>query len=123
MATFTITVADPAYGTQRFYTVARFALAARHEQHDVNVFLYEDAVGAAKKNQETADFPGVLQERMPHCGELIAALVRAGVRIKACGICAKERGLAPQEVVDGVEIGSMVDLARWVDAADKVIAF
>ncbi|MGK7364062.1 DsrE family protein, partial [Salmonella enterica] len=38
-----------------------------------------------------------------------------------CITCADGRGISPLPLFDGVEIGSLVELAEWTLAADKVL--
>ncbi len=123
MATITVIVGEPAYGKQRVYTTLRFALAALSQGHRVNLFILEDAVLAAKKGQKPTEFPGVLDGHMPNCEELIKAVIRQGAKVKACGVCVKERGITQNELVKGVEIAGMPALVDWVVESDKVIGF
>ena len=123
MASITIMTGEPPYGKERVYSALRFALAARFEGHDVNVFLLEDAVFAAKSGQNPVDIPGLLDSRMPNCGELLAEVIKGGAKVKCCGVCCSERGAKQEEVIDGVEIASVYDLVQWVAETDKCISF
>ncbi|HHZ4655085.1 TPA: DsrE family protein, partial [Salmonella enterica] len=40
-----------------------------------------------------------------------------------CKTCADGRGITPLPLIDGVEIGTLVELAQWTLAADKVLTF
>ncbi len=123
MAKMTVLVADAPYGRERLYSALRFALAARFEGHSVNLFLLEDAVWAAKRGQEPASIQGLMDSRMPNCGDLLAELVRNQVIARCCGVCTKERGLTQDDLIDGVEIGSMTQLVNWVAESDKFVSF
>lgn len=123
MATITIMVGEPPYGKERVYTTLRFALAALHEGHSVNLFLFEDSVFAPKKGQSPKEMPAVLDEKMPNCENLIKAAISQGAKVKICGICASERSLNQSEVLEGAEIGSMRDLVDWVLDSDRVVSF
>jgi tRNA 2-thiouridine synthesizing protein D len=122
MATITVIVGDAPYGKQRVYTALRFALVAIHEGHRANLFLMEDAVFAAKRGQQPPEMP-VGDAGMPNCEELLQAAMKEGLTIKACRVCCMERGLQPEQVMEGVEIGSMVDLVNWVVEGDKTVFF
>jgi len=122
MATITVVVGDPPYGKQRVYTALRFSLVALHEGHQVNLFLLEDAVFAAKRGQQPPEMP-VGDAGMPNCEELLQGAMKEGLTIKACRVCSMERGLQPEEVMDGVVVGSMVDLVNWVVESDKTVIF
>jgi tRNA 2-thiouridine synthesizing protein D len=50
-------------------------------------------------------------------------LVKGGVEVKACGVCAQARGLAQEELIDGIKLATIHDLVEWTTASDKVITF
>jgi tRNA 2-thiouridine synthesizing protein D len=122
MAIITVVVGDPPYGKQRVYTALRFSLVALHEGHQVNLFLFEDAVFAAKRGQRPPEMP-VGDAGMPSCEELLGASIQEGLKVKACRVCSAERGLNPQEVIEDVVPGSMADLVDWVVNSDKTVFF
>ncbi len=122
MASITVVVGDPPYGKQRVYTALRFSLVALHEGHQANLFLLEDAVFAAKKGQQPPEMP-VGDAGMPSCEELLRAAIQEGLKIRACRVCSSERGLQAEEVIEGVEGGSMVDLVNWVVESDRSVFF
>jgi len=122
MATITVVLGDPPYGKQRVYTGLRFLLVALHEGHQANLFLMEDAVFAAKKGQQPPEMP-VGDAGMPNCEELLQGAVQEGLHVKACRVCCMERGLQPEEIMEGVVVGSMVDLVNWVVDSDRTVSF
>lgn len=122
MASITVVVAEPPYGRQRVYTALRFSLVALHEGHQVNLFLLEDSVFAAKKGQDPPEMP-VGDTGMPSCEGLLAGAISEGLRIKACRVCSRERSLQPEEVLEGVELASMADLVNWVVQSDRTVVF
>ena len=119
MASLTVAVAEAPYGRQRFYSALRFLLVALHEGHKANLFLMEDAVFAAKKGQAPPEMP--VGNGMPNCEELLAAAIAEGLTVKLCRVCCSERGLRDGEIIDGAEIGSMLDLVNWVIKSDKAL--
>jgi tRNA 2-thiouridine synthesizing protein D len=122
MAAITVVLGDPPYGTQRPYTALRFSLAALREGHQANLFLLEDAVFAAKREQQPPDMP-VGDAGMPNCEELLQAAIQEGLRVKACTVCCVERGLKLEEITEGVDRGSMIDLVNWVVESDRTVFF
>jgi sulfur relay (sulfurtransferase) complex TusBCD TusD component (DsrE family) len=46
-----------------------------------------------------------------------------GANVKVCGVCARERALSQDDLVEGATIGAMQDLIRWIMEADKVVSF
>ncbi len=123
MATITVLIGDPPYGTQRVYTALRFAITALREGHQVNMFAFEDALFTAKANQSPHEFPGVREQLMPNCELLLRAAIGLGARVKLCGVCAAERGIDPAELIDGVEIAAMRDMVGWVVESDRTVSF
>ena len=122
MASITVVLAEAPYGKERFYSALRFLLVALHEGHKANLFLLEDAVFAAKKGQSPPEMP-VGDAAMPNCEELLKAAIAEGLDIRACRVCCLERGLRDDEVIAGVQIGSMLDLVNWVVESDKTLFF
>jgi len=121
-ATITLAVGEAPYGRERLYTALRFVLASLVGGHSVNLFLFEDAVFAAKKGQNPPELPSLLEhEAMPNCGQLLGAAVSYGASVKLCGVCATERGLSQEELIDGVTLGTIHDLVDWVVGADKAV--
>ncbi len=123
MASITVIVADPPYGRERVYTALRFSLLAMHEGHTLRLFLLEEAIYTAKRGQEPQEMPALLDERMPNCGEMLKAAIAKGAEVKICGVCAKERGIAEDDLVEGATIGSMRNLVEWIVDSDKVVSF
>ena len=55
--------------------------------------------------------------------KMLKVLVNKGVEIKTCGACIDARELKAEELIDGIERGTMKILATWIKEADKVICF
>ena len=123
MATITVAVGDPPYGKERVYTALRFALAAIHDGHKVNLFVFEDAVWALKRGQKPPEMPLISGDKMPNCEELIRAGMAEGMKVKACGVCSAERSLSQGELIEGAQVATMRDLIQWVLESDKVLTF
>lgn len=123
MATIAVVTGEAPYSSERLYTALRFGLAALYEGHSVNLFLFEDAILAAKKGQKPAEIQGLLDGRMPNCEGLLKSVIAHGAKVKLCAVCASERALAESEVLEGAEIGSMRDLVKWVAESDRVVNF
>ena len=95
-------------------------LVALHEGHRANLVLLEDAVYAGKKGQAPAEMP-IGGERMPNGEELLKAAILEGLTVRACRVCCSERGVSENEMIDGVAIGSMLDLVNWVVESDRAL--
>jgi tRNA 2-thiouridine synthesizing protein D len=122
MASITVVVGDPPYGKERVYTALRFSLVALHQGHQVNMFVLEDAVFAAKRGQSPPEMP-VGDAGMPNCEQLLAASIQEGLKVKACRVCSANRGLTSEELIEGVEMASMIDMVDWVVSSDRTVTF
>ncbi len=124
MTSITVIVGESPYGQERLYTTLRFVMAALAAGHAVNLFILEDSVFVAKRGQKPMELPGLLEhDYMPNCEEMLKSSIRQGAQVKVCGVCASERGLSQEELVDGANISSMHDLVNWVVDTDKTIFF
>lgn len=108
---------DPPYGTERSYNGLRLALQlAKREDVTLNLFLMADAVSCAKQGQDTPN-------GYYNLGRMLRSLLRKGVTIGACGNCMSARGLADDDLLEGVHRSTMDELGDWTVAADKVVVF
>ncbi len=108
---------DPPYGTERSYNGMRLANAlAEGAEDSVKVFLMGDAVLCGKKGQQTPNGYYNLERMLK-----VASRHRAS--IGACGSCLDARGIAVEELAEGVLRSSLDELASWTRWADKVIVF
>jgi len=124
MASITVVAGEPPYGQERLYTTLRFVLAALTAGHTVSLFILEDAAFVAKRGQRPMELPGLLEnDTMPNCGELLVTAIKQGAQVKVCGVCASERGLSQDELVDGARIGSMPEFVDSVVNTDKTVFF
>lgn len=113
-----ILINDAPYGTEKAYNAFRLAMAVQkdHTEVQVNVFLMADAVGCGIPNQSTA-------QGYYNIERMIKSVVNKGGKIKACGTCLDARGLKNMQLIDGVEVSNMAELAKWTVEADKVFTF
>ena len=108
---------DAPYGHERTFQGLRLAdaLIKVEEELDLTVYLSNDAVLCAKRNQQTpSGYYNV--ERM------MKPLLRRG-SVLACRTCAEARGLAPEELVEGVRVTTLGELAQLTLEADKVLVY
>lgn len=115
---FLIIINDAPYGTEKAYNALRLAvtLLKEYEAAEVNVFLMADAVNCALPNQSTP-------QGYYNIERLLKSVIRRGGLVKACGTCCEARGLKAVPLLEGVEISTMSQLAKWTAEADKVITF
>jgi len=92
------------------------AQAILHMETRVNIFLLGDAVGMAKEGQ---DVPSGYY----NLSKMLEQLNAKGAEVRACGTCCEARGFKTEDLVKGVVIGKMTDLARWTKESKQVITF
>jgi len=112
-----IILTEAPYGHERSYHGLRLAdaLLQIEEDLDLSVYLLDDAVLCAKRGQETpTGFYNI--ERM------LRPLIRRG-QVMACETCLAARGLAPDELAQGVRPAKLGELAQLTLEADKVLSF
>ena len=114
----TIIINDPPYGTERAWNALRLALASVSAavKSKVNIFLLGDAVSAAKRGQDTP-------EGYYNLEKMLRDLVKADATVRACGTCLKARALAQEDLIEGVGVGTMMELAKWVKESRVVLSF
>ncbi len=113
-----IIINDAPYGTEKAYNAFRLAnqLGKDYETAEVRIFLMADSVTCAVTNQSTpTGYYNI--ERM------LKLALRKGAKVKICGSCADARGLNNSQLIEGTEISTMEELAKWVVSSDKVVVF
>lgn len=116
MVTFTLIIYNAPITKERALSALRFAWTADLEGHKVQIWLFEDGVYLAKKNQKPP-------QGVTNYGQMLKDLIKAGVTVKACVVCAEARGVSPAELIDGVKIATIHELIEWTAHSDKVITF
>lgn len=119
MQSVLIIVHAPAYGSERMLSALRLATAIAGQERetvDLRLFMMSDAVTVGLPGQPAAEAGGGLQH-------MLEDLVQRGAQVRLCRTCAVARGLGEVALVPGVSIGTLVELAEWTLAADKVITF
>src|SRR3972149_7557205 len=109
---------DAPYGTEKAYNALRLAMTLQREHADaeLRIFLLGDAVACALPGQTTPQGYYNL-ERM------LKAVIGKGAPVKACESCVEARGLKELALIEGVQVGTMSDLAGWVAESDKALTF
>ena len=101
---------------ERALSALRFAWTADLEGHKVQIWLFENGVYLAKKNQKPA-------QGLTNYGQMLEDLIKAGVEVKVCVVCAESRGVTPAELFDGIKLATIHELIAWTAISDKVITF
>ncbi len=116
--TILILINDAPYGTEKAYNAFRLAMALQKEPSNaqVNVFLMADAVTCGLPNQTTP-------QGYYNIERMLGSVVSKGGKVKMCGTCAETRGIGGLQLIEGVEISNMAELAQGTVEADKVFTF
>jgi uncharacterized protein involved in oxidation of intracellular sulfur len=116
--TMTIIINDAPYGGETPWNALRLALTSTlgNEKSKINVFLLGDAVSIAKKGQNPP--PGYY-----NLEKMLTDLITKSGNVQACGTCLKARGLSKKNLIEDVEIGTMIGLANWVKESRIVLSF
>ena len=116
MGIVTMILNDAPYGIEKAYTALRLASALVVAGEKLYIHLMGDAVVAAKAGQKTPD-------GYYNLGDKLKDLLLKGVIIKVCQTCIKARGIAAEEMIEGIQVGSMIELAKTIRESDKVLTF
>jgi len=114
--TVTMVINEAAYGKERAWNAFRLARAMIVKDMKVNIFLLEDGVTVAKKGQRPP-------EGYYNLEKMLTELIQNGTKVLVCGTCLQARGLSQNDLVLGVEIGKMLDLADWIKESKSVLSF
>lgn len=106
-----------AYGSESLFNSLRLAIALREQDESLTLrlFLMSDAVTAGLRGQHPAEGYNIQQ--------MLEILTAQGVPVKLCKTCTDGRGITDLPLADGVTVGTLVELAQWTLAADKVLTF
>lgn len=116
MARNVLILNDPPYGTERSYNGLRLARTLLKAGDEVRVFLVGDAASCAKSGQK-------VPSGFYNIGDMLGMAIRAGAEVSVCGTCMDARGIAVEDLVEGVGRGTMDILTGWTQSADKVLVF
>jgi len=114
--TMAFIISEAPYGNEKPWNALRLAKTLVAIKQNIKMFLLGDAVAVAKKGQRTpAGYYNLAQ--------MVADLIGSGVEVRVCVTCVDARGLRTEELVDGVAVGKMLDLAHWVEEGSQVLTF
>jgi len=112
-----VSYSDPHDGGDVTWNALRVAAFQADLGDEVNVFLLSD--GVTLVHRDTPPPTGLPYD----VGAELAAAFKAGVTVKTCGTCLKNRGLSPEGVRAGISVATLKDLSDWLHDADVVLTF
>jgi uncharacterized protein involved in oxidation of intracellular sulfur len=111
-------ISSSPYGDERIWNALRLAeaLSCSSERVKVNIFLIGDAVNAAKKGQKPA-------KGFYNIEKMLSDLLRVGADVNVCHTSMNLRGLAEQDLVKGISVGTITGLSKWIEKSQKILSF
>lgn len=105
------------YGQESLFNALRLSITLKEQQDnlDLRLFLMSDAVSAGLHGQQPREGYNLQQ--------MLEILTAQNVPVKLCKTCVDARGISGLTLVDGVEIGTLSELAQWTLCAEKVLTF
>lgn len=125
-----IVISTGSYMREAPTTVLRLAEKLLERGVEVNVWAFEEAVTLTNRDQiehsEPPSLRKVIGDKHAYIGKFIDQFLRAGLHGAkmdwvTCILCAQERGVEHHQM-NGVIVGTLGDLWKFVRAADQVIA-
>jgi uncharacterized protein involved in oxidation of intracellular sulfur len=83
---------------------------------EVRIFLMADAVTCALPGQAAP-------QGYYNIERMLRSVISKGGQVKACGSCSEARGIQNLQLIEGVEVSTMSQLANWVPESEKVLTF
>lgn len=106
------------YGTEKTFNGLRLALNFQEEyaqKTEIKLFFFSDSVLSGLAGQNPKEGANIQQA--------LEILTNQGAEAKLCTTCANTRGVANLPLVEGVQLGTLDDVAAWTLWADKVVNF
>jgi len=114
--TVLLVVNTPPYGSEGPYNALRLADALALREEHVEIFLMGDGVHAARAGQEPREAHASLEQ-------MLVGLLERGVGVACCGICCRARGAREDELIGGVTVATIHDLAEAVSRCERTLSF
>ncbi len=106
------------YGNETTFNALRLAMALQADEAKpgLTLFLMADAVFCAMPGQMTP-------QGYYNIERMLKSLIAKGAKVSACSSCVQARGIMELDLIEGVEMSTMPQLAAIVVQADKVMNF
>ena len=103
------------YTSQNIDTVYELSKVALSVGHEVEIFLYDDAVMAMNKNIKPPK-----ERSIP---DRLTEIINMGAVINGAALSAKFRGLRKDALIENAKIGGMSLLGNLVNTCDRIVTF
>lgn len=109
---------DAPYQTERSYNALRLATSfAADPETTVRLFLIGEGVRCGVTKQTP---PADCQYNVEW---LIQRFLPAGRQVRVCRTCMDVRGITGEQLIPGVQRGSLDDLNRWTRESERVLVY
>ncbi len=104
------------YGSEGPYNAFRLAEALALRDEHVEIFLMGDGVHAARAGQDPRGAHASLES-------MLSGLLERSVDVFCCGTCCTTRGLQEADLVTGVRVATIHDLAAALSRSARSLSF
>ncbi|MDR9963632.1 DsrE family protein [Enterobacter cloacae subsp. cloacae] len=112
-----IVASRAAYGSESLFNSLRLAIALRDNASELDLRIFFDVRRGHRRSERPKTGRG-----LQHSADA-EILTAQNVPVKLCKTCTDRRGITGLPLIEGVEIGTLVELAEWTLDADKVLTF
>lgn len=113
----TLIVQNPPYrDDNKAWHALRFAGACLAQDMAVRVHLLDDGVEVGRRGHSVPEGKTDLEN-------LLAELIECGLMVSACGMALDDCALCAEDMIPGIERGSMKLLAGWIAESDLALTF
>ncbi len=123
VAKMLVMLSEPPHGKERAYLAMRFVLCARHEGHEVDVVLFENARRLPQPEPEDEERVRDGDEKRADCQNVVTSAIALGATVKICELSRDEGALARDQLTKGVATVSMDDVVKGIVEADRAVTF
>lgn len=115
MATLVLVNTAP-YGSEGPYNALRLVQALLLKEEWVELFFMGDGVHTARVGQQPMTAHASLEA-------MLREALDKGAQVSVCGTCCRARGVTEGELIDGVHIATINDLAGLVLSCEHALSF
>lgn len=104
--------------TMRSWNGMRVAGGLLDVNMQAEMVLFDESVLCAKKNQNPPE-----ELKGLNLAQKLSDLVNLGVKVLVCGSCCQSRGIGKEELIAGVEICCLTDVANAIKTSKQTLVF
>ncbi|MHB1325261.1 MAG: DsrE/DsrF/TusD sulfur relay family protein [Thermoleophilia bacterium] len=105
-------------GSMKSWNGLRLAAELIDIDMKIEIFLMDDGVMLGKAGQQMVAGLAELES-----AKKLVDLIGHGASVKACGTCLGMKGINQEDLIDGIDVAGIPDLANLVKECDRVLVF